>query len=115
MVCAKGPGSHGCGSVAMLVEPLEQFISEAVLRTLDFPLLNAAIREADAEARQREGGRAKLVRVGANSEVRRRWPTLPLGRRRAIIELLVATVTVGPAVRGRDSFDFDRISIEWRA
>lgn len=169
MVCASGPSFHGCGGVAVLAEPLEELVSEAVLQSLDGPWLEAAMRsragaraEADMDAEQRELDQAKRQReelagvygrgeitlsewqaarqplearidraernlaesaglsavvqlVSVNGDLRRRWTTLPLGRRRAVIEALIATVTVGPAVRGRNRFDPHRITIEWRA
>lgn len=52
-VCAKGPGLAGCGKIAILAEPLEVLITEAVLYRLDTPELAAAlagVAAADAEA-----------------------------------------------------------------
>lgn len=45
-VCAKGPGLAGCGRIAVLAEPLEHFIAEAVLYRLDTPELAAALAGA---------------------------------------------------------------------
>jgi site-specific DNA recombinase len=42
-ICAKGPGLPGCGGVAILAEPMERFIVEAVLHRLDSPALAAAL------------------------------------------------------------------------
>ncbi len=42
-ICAKGPGYLGCGAIAILAEPLEQLITEAVLHRLDTPELAAAL------------------------------------------------------------------------
>lgn len=42
-VCAKGPGLPGCGGIAILAEPLEVFIADAVLYRLDTPELAAAL------------------------------------------------------------------------
>ena len=39
--CAKGPGFSGCGGIAILAEPLERLIAEAVLHRLDSPKLPA--------------------------------------------------------------------------
>jgi site-specific DNA recombinase len=44
--CAKGPGYSGCGGTAILAEPLERFISEAVLHRLDTPKLQRAVVRA---------------------------------------------------------------------
>ena len=52
-VCAKGPGMPGCGGIAVLADPLEELIAEAVLYRLDTPELAAALSgatRADAEA-----------------------------------------------------------------
>jgi DNA invertase Pin-like site-specific DNA recombinase len=45
-VCAKGPGKPGCGGIAILAEPLEALIAEAVLYRLDTPELAAALAGA---------------------------------------------------------------------
>ncbi len=52
--------------------------------------------------------------VGDEGALRRAWPDLPLDRRRAVLDALVSSVVVGPAVRGRNFFDPTRIDIEWR-
>jgi site-specific DNA recombinase len=54
-VCAKGPGLPGCGGIAILADPLEQLVAEAVLHRLDTPelaaaLVGAASEDVDAEA-----------------------------------------------------------------
>jgi hypothetical protein len=43
-VCARGPGKPGCGKIAILAEPLERLIQDAVLYRLDSPELAAALR-----------------------------------------------------------------------
>jgi DNA invertase Pin-like site-specific DNA recombinase len=73
-VCAKGPGKPGCGGVAILAEPLEAFIAEAVLYRLDTPELAAAlaggsIPDDDAERSALALDRAQLVELaGAYGE-----------------------------------------------
>ena len=56
--CVKGPGFSGCGRIAVLADPLEAFIVEAVLYRLDSPELAAAIRgesgDPDSERWQAE-------------------------------------------------------------
>lgn len=44
--CAKGPGFTGCGGTAILSEPLERFVAEAVLHRLDSPKLQRAVSRA---------------------------------------------------------------------
>ena len=56
-ICAKGPALAGCGRIAVMSEPLEDLIVEAVLYRLDTPELAAALagvaaQDADAEAAQ---------------------------------------------------------------
>lgn len=46
--------------------------------------------------------------------LRTAWPTLPLSRQHAIIAAILASVTVGPAVRGLNRFDPRRLDPLWR-
>src|SRR5450759_48141 len=79
-ICAKGPGKPGCGGIAILAEPLEAFIAEAVLYRLDTPELAAALAGAsipddDAERTALARDRAQLEELaGAYGE---RQITLP--------------------------------------
>ena len=43
-VCAKAPRFTGCGKIAVLGEPIEMFVTEAVLTALDSPELAEAVR-----------------------------------------------------------------------
>jgi DNA invertase Pin-like site-specific DNA recombinase len=165
-VCAKGPGLPGCGRIAILAEPTEQLIAEAVLYRLDTPELAAALEgaanddsEAEAardalaadraqleelataygerqitfaeylaarkpiEARIEAGQRtvSRLTRtsaieshVGNADELRRLWRDLPLTRQRAIVAALLDRAVIRPAVRGRSTFDPERIEPVWR-
>ena len=165
-VCAKGPGKPGCGGIAVLAEPTEHLIAEAVLYRLDTPELadaltgkavadaeNAAsLGELAAHEAQRDelaraygeraislaewlaarkpieqriaGHRRRLAQstrttaldgfVGHADALRGRWTDLPLSRQRAIVAALLDRTTVGPAVRGRASFDPSRIVPVWR-
>lgn len=69
-VCAKGPGLPGCGGIAILADPLEELITEAVLYRLDTPeiaaaLAGAASEDAEADAAQANvaADRAQLVEL----------------------------------------------------
>ena len=42
-ICAKGPGQPGCGGLAIMAEPVEAFITEAIMLRLDSPMLAATI------------------------------------------------------------------------
>ena len=62
--------------------------------------------------------RALVGLVGHGAELRERWVQLPFGRKRAVIEAVIDQLHIDPApVRGRNSFDRSRISIDriaWR-
>jgi DNA invertase Pin-like site-specific DNA recombinase len=46
--------------------------------------------------------------------LRDRWSELSLERRRTVIAAVVNRITIGPAQRGRNTFDWDRVEITWR-
>ena len=52
--------------------------------------------------------------VGHADRLRRRWDGLNLDRQRAIIAAVLDHAVVGPAVRGRKTFDPSRVSPVWR-
>jgi hypothetical protein len=43
------------------------------------------------------------------------WDTLELSQQRAVLDRVLDAVVVGPAVRGRNRFDPDRVGLRWRA
>lgn len=53
--------------------------------------------------------------VGKSGALRTAWPTLPLNRQRSIVSSLLDRAVVRSAVRGRTTFDSDRIEPVWRA
>jgi hypothetical protein len=67
-VCAKGPGLSGCGRIAVLAEPLEELITEAVLYRLDTPELAAALEGAVAEDAEADAAQASLTADRAQLE-----------------------------------------------
>ena len=65
--------------------------------------------------------RRKLMRLAAATTVPvvdadfvSRWGDLALEQQRAAIDAWVERVTVGPAVRGRNFYDADRVEVRWR-
>jgi hypothetical protein len=48
--------------------------------------------------------------AGLDGPLRAAWPALDLSQRRAIVERMLADVTVAPAVKGRNRFDPERVS-----
>jgi site-specific DNA recombinase len=71
-VCAKGPGSGGCGGLSVRAEPLEQFLIKGVLYRLDSPEMAAALEgspeDEDAERIrvEIEEARAQLTQLAAD-------------------------------------------------
>lgn len=49
------------------------------------------------------------------ADYRDRWASLDLDQRRTVLDAVLDRVTLGPAVRGRNFFDPDRVSYVWRA
>jgi site-specific DNA recombinase len=47
--------------------------------------------------------------------LRAAWGDLSLDQRRAVVEAVVAQITVGPGVPGRTRFDPERVNVDWRA
>jgi len=158
MVCATGPGFHGCGKIRVLAEPVEELATEAVLQAIDRGALAAAMAQQDdreavdgllgvdakladlardwAEDRISRGeweaarGALESRRAGLQRRVeaqrrahdldglpdplRPAWPSLSLHRQRAILSAVVEAVVIGPAVRGLNRFDPDRVTIRWK-
>jgi site-specific DNA recombinase len=52
--------------------------------------------------------------LGQGAALRKQWDSLNLDRKRAIVRTVLDYATVGPAVRGRNTFDPSRITPEWR-
>lgn len=53
--------------------------------------------------------------VGRSGVLAKRWVTLSVEQRRAIVAAVIDHVRVGPAVKGRNTFDPKRLTIAWRA
>jgi site-specific DNA recombinase len=81
----------------------------------------AARRAIDDQVKTAERTLAALTRttvldgyIGRGLALRGQWSSLNLDRRRAIVRTVLDSATVGPAVRGRNTFDPSRITPEWR-
>ncbi len=60
-----------------------------------------------------------VIEGRASASVRERWPRRYGGKpawawRRGVVNLLIERVTIGPAVKGRNRFDPERVFIDWR-
>jgi DNA invertase Pin-like site-specific DNA recombinase len=76
--------------------------------------------ERRLEAAKRAAGRHQRTTaldafVGQAGALRAAWPELSLARRRAVIAAVVDRISIGPAVRGINRFDPDRVDVVWRA
>lgn len=71
-------------------------------------------RERIATLRQQINDAAATQRLADPISVLDAWPDYDLHQRRAILEQIVERVDVGPAVRGRNYFDRDRLTVVWR-
>lgn len=78
--CGSGPGLVGCGGVSIVAEPLEDFVSDAVLYRLDTPALAAALNrqrrpsgdsttEVVASLRADEAQLDELARIYARKQI----------------------------------------------
>lgn len=47
LVCATGPGFHGCGKIRTLAEPVEDLVTEAVMQAIDKGALAAVLARRD--------------------------------------------------------------------
>lgn len=73
-ICAKGPGYLGCGGIAIMAEPLEFLITEAVLYRLDTPELAAALAGTARADRQTADAQASLdADLGQLEELATAW------------------------------------------
>jgi len=68
-VCAKGPGLPGCGGIAIIADPLERFIVEAVLYRLDSPALAAVLARPAGGAPDEPGGSAQTELEASSREL----------------------------------------------
>lgn len=103
-------------------EQLDQLARAYGDKLVTFPewLAARAPIEARIDAAQRKLSRTSRSAaidsyVGRSGELRPIFRDLPLDRQRSIVSALLDRAVVRPAVRGRTSFDTDRIEPVWRA
>lgn len=56
-----------------------------------------------------------LDELGDPGALREAWPELPVDRRKTVLATIIDRIVIGPALRGRNYFDPERVSIEWAA
>lgn len=74
-------------------------------------------RKADVNRRLAAASRIDAVTpvLISTEALRAEWPAMELGRRRAVIDQVVETIVIHPAVRPYGVFQPDRIEVVWRA
>ena len=73
-------------------------------------------RKAEAESAWAEDlGSPVLSNLSGKGRASAAWPDLSLDRRQAVIDALIASITVAPSTRRVQPIDLDRLEIEWRA
>jgi site-specific DNA recombinase len=68
-----------------------------------------------ARARLARQSRSEALTGMEGGVLREAWGEMTFDRRRAVIAAVVERVTVGPAVKGRNRFDPERVDVTWRA
>lgn len=72
------------------------------------------LQGAKSQLARNNGSRAVAEFIGTGLDLRGLWSDLPLSRRRAVLAALIDYVSIGPAVRGRNRFDPERVTPVWR-
>jgi DNA invertase Pin-like site-specific DNA recombinase len=113
-------GGNRCDELARIEADLEALAADfgrGLLTRGEWQAARVGLDERRAELEtERVTGRVKAaVRSLANAkDVRAAWDALDVESRRTVVRALTKTVTIGPAVPGRQ-FDVERIGIDWAA
>lgn len=79
--------------------------------------LKARLEAARRDLARRDGAESLALISGGLVAWERKWRAAEraglLDRQRALLRAALVAVTVGPAVRGRNRFDADRVTLEW--
>ncbi|WP_377640093.1 recombinase family protein [Oryzobacter terrae] len=77
--------------------------------------LTGRLERARRHLQRQAGAEALALVTGSADEWLERWATAPtLDAQRAMLRAALGAVEVGPAVRGRNRFDGDRVALRWR-
>lgn len=76
--------------------------------------LDERIDAARSELRTMSSAPELAPFAGRRGVLRSAWPDLDIDQRRAVVGAVVGVVSVGPAVRGRNVFDPERVEVTWR-
>ncbi len=77
--------------------------------------IEARLRQGERDLRRSNGTTAIAEFAGHGSALRDSWSGLGLSRQRTILASVLEYVAIGPAVRGRNAFDPDRVEPTWTA
>lgn len=112
----------GNDELALLIRNDERRLDQLADAFADDPAGDAIeFRRASQRIRARlEDNRSRLARARRHSalaihgtDVRSRWSGLDLPQRRAVVTAVIDAVWIGPAVRGRNFFDPNRVRVTW--
>jgi site-specific DNA recombinase len=76
--------------------------------------LEDRIRTARGKLARANGTGAARAVTGLGPKLRDAWEHEPLDWRRRLLSAVVDRIVIGPAVRGRNAFDPNRVTVEWR-
>jgi DNA invertase Pin-like site-specific DNA recombinase len=108
-------------ALARVDQRLQELAAMWAAGDLDRPSWAAARRHLETERQSlnnviRRGARRQAIAtVQRSGTLREAWPDMNLDQRRAAIAAVIDAVVIGPAVKGRNFFDPDRVSIRWKA
>ena len=102
---------------AQLVE-LAQAYGNKDLTLVEMLAAKKPIEERITKARKRLSHLTKTTvldgYIGNGAELRAKWAEIDLTRQAAIVKTLLDHAVIGPAVRGRNKFDPDRVTPVWK-
>lgn len=96
------------------LEDLGRLLGAGEIDPTAFRSAHDTARDRAARARDRLAAASALPVDADPASLPDRWASLPLGARRAIIETLIAEVSVAKASKGGPRFDPTRVSLVWR-
>lgn len=53
--------------------------------------------------------------LGRGGELRKAWPSMSLGQRRAVVDAVIENIEIAPTTKANNKFDSGRVGITWRA
>lgn len=102
---------------ARIDECADMFADGEITRAEWLRARNGAEKRRDAARRELSTVRRidVLGDLGEPGALRREWPDLSQERQRALLATIIDRIVIAPALRGRNYFDPDRVTIEWAA